>query len=99
MSLEVSDIKFSNPSPGEGEKTKIYAKVTNKGNETENKDIIFYYTTEMALNEEKLQKFLTKDYEMYRERIENLEPGGTTEIVFDWVADKELKNIFIQAQD
>ncbi len=99
MSLEVKDIKFSNPSPKEGEKTKIHAKITNTGNKTENKDIVFYYTTEMVLNEEKLQKFLTKDYEMYRERIENLEPGSTTEVIFDWVADKALKNIFVQAQD
>lgn len=99
MSLEVSDIKFSNPCPEEGEKTKIYAKITNRGNKTENKDIVFYYTTEMAMNEEKLQKFLNQDYEMYRERIEKLEPGSTKEVVFDWVADKNLKNIFVQAQD
>lgn len=99
MSLEVTDVKFSNPCPGEGEKTKIYAKITNRGNKIESKDIVFYYTTEIATNEEKLQKFLNQDYEMHRERIENLEPGSTTEVVFDWVADKNLKNIFVQAQD
>lgn len=99
MSLVVTDIKLSNPSPEEGEKTKIYAKITNDGNKIENKDIVFYYTTEMALKEEKLKKFLNEEYEMHRERIEKLEPGSTKEVVFDWVADKKLRNIFIQAKD
>lgn len=99
MSLVVSDFKLSNPSPEEGEKTKIYAKITNEGGKIEDKDIVFYYTTEMALNEEKVKKFLNEDYEMYRERVEQLEPGSTKEVVFDWVADKKLKNIFVQAQD
>lgn len=99
MSLEIIDLKLSNPCPEEGEETKIYAKITNNGTKVENKDLVFYYTTEMALSEEELQKFLNKDYEMYRERIEGLEPGSTTEVVFNWVADKKLKNIFVQAQD
>lgn len=99
MSLVVTDIKLSNPSPEEGEKTKIYAKITNDGNKIENKDIVFYYTTEMALKEEKLKKFLNEEYEMHRERIEKLEPGSTKEVVFDWVADKKLRNVFIQAKD
>lgn len=99
MSLVVTDIKLSNPSPKEGEKTKIYAKITNDGNKIENKDIVFYYTTEMALKEEKLKKFLNEEYEMHRERIEKLEPGSTKEVVFDWVADKKLRNIFVQAKD
>ncbi|MFP3909378.1 MAG: hypothetical protein ACOC5L_02505 [Halobacteriota archaeon] len=99
MSLIVTDIKLSNPRPKEGEKTKIYAKITNDGSEIENKDIIFYYTTEMALKEEKLNKFLNENYEMYRERIEHLEPGSTKEVCFDWVAEEKFVNIFVKAQD
>ena len=100
MELSLTDIKISNPIPEEGEEIKIYAKITNFGTDKiKNIWAVFYYTPELLLSRDIIDKYRNPEYEIHREKIEELDAGKTQVITFGWVAKKDFKSIFVYAEE
>ena len=97
--LVVQDLRLSNPTPAEGEKIKVFAKIVNMGsNDAKNLWAVFYWTSEVILNPKQAEKFISPEYEMHREYLEELSPGSTKVIVFDWEAKEGVKSILVFAK-
>jgi hypothetical protein len=100
LELSLTDIKLSNPIPKEGEEIRIYARITNFGSD-KIKDVwaVFYYTPELLFSKDIIEKYRNHEYEIYREKIEELDTGKTHTVTFGWVAKKDFKSIFVYAEE
>ena len=97
--LVIQDLRLSNPTPAEGERIKVYARIANMGN-NDAKDFwaIFYWTSEIILNPQQAEKYIKPEYEIHREYLDELGSGGTKVIVFEWEAKEDVKSILVFAK-
>ncbi len=97
--LVVQEIRLSNPTPAEGEKVRVYAKIANTGdNDANDFWAIFYWTPEIVYSPKQAEKYIKPEYEIYREYLEELKSGSVTEISFDWEAKEGVKSILVFAK-
>jgi subtilase family serine protease len=98
--LVAEEIKLSNPTPIEGEKVKVFAKVCNRGvADATNVYVVFYWSPEEIKTIEQAEKYTNKkEYEIHREPVGVLKAGDCINITFDWIAKKDVKSIIVYAK-
>lgn len=98
--LVVQEIRLSNPTPVEGEKIRVRAKIANVGeNDAEDFWAIFYWTPELIYSPKQAEKYIKPEYEIHREYLEVLKSGSVKEIIFDWEAKEGVKSILVFAKN
>jgi len=98
VNLNLENIRFSNPTPDEGEEIIIEAVIRNTGNSKCSFDAVFYWAPEIILSNRQLEEFTKPEYEVYREKVEIA--GGAKAIVrFKWKAKKGFACMFVKPEN
>jgi len=97
VNLNLDNLKFSNPTPKEGEEITIEAVIRNLGDPCEF-DAVFYWAPEIILSKEQMEKYTKPEYEIYREKIK-ISSGERVKVQFKWKAKKNFSCLFVKPEN
>ncbi len=97
VKLNLENLRFSNPSPEEGEEIAIEAVIRNLG-ESCRFDAVFYWAPEIILSNKQIEEYTKPEYEIYRERVE-IRSGERKVIQFRWKAKKGFACLFVKPEN
>ncbi len=95
--LNLENLRFSNPSPKEGEEITIEAVIKNTGDSCKF-DAVFYWAPEIILSKEQMEKYTKPEYEIHREKVE-IPAGKRVVIQFKWKAKKGFSCLFVKPEN